>query len=222
MLMSPSRPPVGFDEFLRLHEHAAGAAAGIVDAAFVGGEHLDEKADDALRGVELAAFLALGAGELAEEVLVDAAEDVLRAAGLVAHADRSDEVDELAQAVLVERRAGVFFREDAFQARVVALDRDHGVVDDLANLGLLGAVLEVGPTPGGWNPEDVEAFVFIGIFRIGTGVFAFAGGELRVVFLEGVGDVLEEDEAEDDVLVLRSVHVAAELVRREPELGFEA
>jgi hypothetical protein len=59
-----------------LHEHAAGAAAGIVDAAFVGGEHLDEEADDALRGVELAAFLALGAGELAEEVFVDAAEDV--------------------------------------------------------------------------------------------------------------------------------------------------
>ena len=27
---------MGFDEFLRLHEHAAGAAAGIVDAAFVG------------------------------------------------------------------------------------------------------------------------------------------------------------------------------------------
>jgi hypothetical protein len=28
------------DEFLRLHEHAAGPAAGIVDAAFVGRKHL--------------------------------------------------------------------------------------------------------------------------------------------------------------------------------------
>ena len=50
------RAAVGFDEFLRLHEHAARAAAGIVDAAFVGSEHLDKEADDALRGVELAAF----------------------------------------------------------------------------------------------------------------------------------------------------------------------
>ena len=58
---------VGFDELLRLHEHAARAAAGIVDAAFVGREHLDQQADDALRGVELAAFLALGAGELARK-----------------------------------------------------------------------------------------------------------------------------------------------------------
>src|SRR6266566_2251458 len=49
---------VRFDEFFRLHEHAAGAAAGIVNAAFVWSEHLDEKAHDPLRRVELAAFLA--------------------------------------------------------------------------------------------------------------------------------------------------------------------
>ena len=68
---------VGFDELLRLHEHAAGAAAGIVDAALVRREHLDQQAHDAARRVELAAVLALGAGELGEEVFVDAAEDVL-------------------------------------------------------------------------------------------------------------------------------------------------
>ena len=38
---------VGFDEFLRLHEHAAGAAAGIVNAALVGAKHLDQQAHDA-------------------------------------------------------------------------------------------------------------------------------------------------------------------------------
>ena len=36
---------------------------------------------------------------------------------------------------------------------------------------------------------------------------------------EGVGDVLEEDEAEDDVLVLGGIHVGAELVGGGPE-GF--
>ena len=65
---------VGFDEFFRLDKHAAGAAAGVVDAAFVGREHLDETAHDAGRGVELAAVLALGAGELGEEILVNAAQ----------------------------------------------------------------------------------------------------------------------------------------------------
>lgn len=55
---------MGFDEFFRLHEHAAGAAGGVVDAAIVGGEHLDEAAHDAGWGVELAAVPALaGSGE---------------------------------------------------------------------------------------------------------------------------------------------------------------
>src|SRR5439155_18402476 len=108
---------VSFDEFFRLHEHAAGPAAGIVNAAFVGREHLDEETHNALRSVELAAFLAFGAGELAEEVFVDAAEDVFRAVRLVAHADRADEIDEFAEAVFVERGAGVVFRQNPFYAR---------------------------------------------------------------------------------------------------------
>jgi hypothetical protein len=43
-----------------------------------------------------------------------------------------------------------------------------------------------------------------------------------VVFLEAVGDVFEEDEAEHDVLVFRRVHVVPQLVGGEPELGLEA
>ena len=46
--------------------------------------------------------------------------------------------------------------------------------------------------------------------------------ELGVLRLEGVGDVLEEDQAEDDVLVLGRVHVVAQRVGGRPELGLEA
>ena len=98
---------VDLDELLALDEHAAGAAAGVVDAALVGGEHLDQHADDAAGRVELAALLALGAGELGEEVFVDPAQDVLGAVLLAAQADGGDQVDQFAQAVLVERRPGV-------------------------------------------------------------------------------------------------------------------
>ena len=38
------------------------------------------------------------------------------------------------------------------------------------------------------------------------------GLQLGVLLLEGVGDVLEEDQAEDDVLVLGGVHVGAQHV----------
>ena len=46
------------------------------------------------------------------------------------------------------------------------------------------------------------------------------GLELGVLLLEGVRDVLEEDQAEDDVLVLGRVHVAAQRVGHLPEAGF--
>jgi hypothetical protein len=42
------------------------------------------------------------------------------------------------------------------------------------------------------------------------------------VFFETIGDVLEEDEAENDMLILRRIHVVAELVGGKPELGLEA
>ena len=75
---------VGFDEFFRLHKHAAGAAGGVVDAAFVRGEHLDEAAHNAGRSVKLSAVLALGAGEAGEEILVHTAKQIDGAVGLLA------------------------------------------------------------------------------------------------------------------------------------------
>ncbi len=212
---------VGFDELFRLHEHAAGAAARVVDAAFVGREHGDQAAHHAGRGVELATILALGAGELGKEVFVHATQDVLGAVFAVAQADGADEVDEFAQAVLVEAGAGVLFGQDALEARVVALDGDHGVVHHLADGGLLGAGLQVRPAAFLGHPEDVLGFVLVLVFGVGTRVVTFARDQLGVVFVEGIGDVLEENEAEDDVLVFRSVHVVAQFVGGQPQLGLE-
>jgi len=46
--------------------------------------------------------------------------------------------------------------------------------------------------------------------------------DLLAALLERIGDVLKEDEAEGDVLVLRRVHVPAHLVRRLPQRLLEA
>src|SRR3990167_7894867 len=82
---------VGLDELLAGDEHAARAAAGVVDAALVGGENLDQHADHARGRVELPALLALSARELCEEVLVHAAEDVLGTVGRAPEADVAHE-----------------------------------------------------------------------------------------------------------------------------------
>jgi hypothetical protein len=65
------------DKARRLHEHAAGAAGGVENAAMEGFDDFAEQPDDAARRVELAAALALAHGEGAEEVFVDAAESVV-------------------------------------------------------------------------------------------------------------------------------------------------
>ena len=51
---------VAFHKLFALHEHAAGAAAGVIDAALVGLQHLHQAAHHTARRVELAAVLALG------------------------------------------------------------------------------------------------------------------------------------------------------------------
>ncbi len=100
------------------------------------------------------------------------------------------------------------------------LDGGHGVVDELADGGLAGSGLDVGPAGLGWNPEDVDRAVLVGVFEVGTlRTFSF---ELCVLFLEGVRDVLKEDETKDDVLVLCSVHRAAQGIGHLPKLGFVA
>jgi len=123
---------MGQDEFLGLNEHAAGSAAGIIDSAVKGFEHGDEQADDGWRRVKLAAALSFGAGEATEEIFVNATQDVLGVCG-VGRLDRSDEIDELTEHRLVERRSAVVLRQDALEAFIRGFDSDHGGVDDLSD-----------------------------------------------------------------------------------------
>ena len=164
-----------------------------------------------------------GVGVLGAEVGLNAAQGEVHAGeasrGGVALLAVDADVAELAAVGFDE-----FFRlhEHAFEAGVVALDGDHGVVHDFADGRLFGAGLKVGPATLLGHPEDVFGFVFVGVFGIRPGVVALAGDELGVVLLEGVGDIFEEDVAENDVLILRRIHVVPQLISREPELRLEA
>src|SRR5258708_4950428 len=95
------------DELLAADEHAARAAARVVDAALVRRQHLDQHAHDMRRRIELAALFALGAGELRQEIFVYPTESIARAVGGAAEPDVADQIDQLAEALLVETGAGV-------------------------------------------------------------------------------------------------------------------
>jgi hypothetical protein len=126
----------------------------------------------------------------------------------------------LAEALLVEAGAGVVLGQHVQELRVDPLDRGHRVVDELADRGLRGVGLQVRPARLLRHPEDARGAVLVGVF--GVGALGLLRGELGVLGLERVGDVLEEDQAEDDVLVLGRVHVVAQRVGGGPEFGLEA
>ena len=59
--------------------------------------------------------------------------------------ERADEVDKLAETLLVESSAAVLIGQYALERRVVALDSSHRVVHELADGGLLSLGLQVRP-----------------------------------------------------------------------------
>ena len=132
------------------------------------------------------------------------------------------EVDEFAQAVLVERRAGVVLRQDAFERGLSRSMATMASSTSLPIVGCLALAWRCDQRASLGTQKTFSARYSSGSSGLAPCVVALAGHELGVVFLERVGDVFEEDEAEDDVLVFRRVHVVAQLVGREPELGLEA
>ena len=134
---------MGLDELLAADEHAARAAAGVVDAALVGREHFDQYTHDAGGRVKLAAALAFGAGEAGEKIFIDAALGVLGAVGGMAQGDIADQIDNLSESYLVEAYSPEVSRQHGLEGGVVALDRGHCIVDQRANGRLRGVRLEI-------------------------------------------------------------------------------
>ena len=93
----------------------------------------------------------------------------------------------------------------------------------VAMSGARGLVLEVLPTGLRWHPEDPLGGVLVAVLqqafelRAGDAVGLEFGLELDAPCLEGIGDVLQEEQAEDDVLVLGCVDLAAQGVCRLPK-----
>ena len=210
-------PAVGFDKFLALDEEAACTVARVVHSALVRHQHGDQDFGHALRGVKLPALLAFGAGKLAEKIFIDPPDDVLGTALLVAQADGGNEVNDAAEALFVQVRTGVFLGQHTFERWVVFFHCDHGVIEIFADCGLLGTPLQIRPTRNFVHPENVFGGVFVTVFGVG----AFFLHQRGVFFLESVGDVFEEDEAQDNMLVFGGIQVAAEFIRSRPEGGLE-
>ena len=133
--------------------------------------------------------------------VVDAAQHVAGTGLGVPDLDVADQGDQLAKPPLVNRRPGVVSRQHVLERGVVALKRDHRLIDGQADSRLPRLRPQMRPTGLGRHPEDVLGDVLVPV--LGS-VLAPFGQHRGTAFLEGVGDVLEEDQSEDDVLGVTS------------------
>lgn len=181
------------DEALRLDEEAAGAHRRIIDASLIGLDHFHDEADDGLGREVLAALFPLRQGELAEEILVNVAEDVLRVEVRVLERDGGDEVDEPREVRRIDLELGVVLVEDVLELRVLLLYRLQRVVDELAGGGdlvgrgfpilhrdfrpgrELGGVLQGLPPRQRRNPEDVLLYIIVTLLQLGGDGFLVFG-----------------------------------------------
>ena len=168
--------------------------------------------DDRLGREVLAALFAFGQGELAEEIFVDVAEDVLGVQVGVLERDGGDQVDQAGQVGRVDLELGVGLVQDVLEAGVLPLDGLKGVVDQLADgrhavggrlavadrdLGpdrQLGAVLQRLPPGQGGDPEDVLLHVVVAVLQLGPdrgGVVVGRGivGRVQVVVAGRVAEL---------------------------------
>ena len=96
-------------------------------------------------------------------------------------------------------------------------DPGHRLVDELADGRLLCLGLEMCPAGLGRHPEDVLGAVLVRVLRVGA-LFPFAFEE-GVPLLESIGDVFQEEETENDMLVFGRVHTAPQGVGHAPEFS---
>ena len=116
-----------------------------------------------------------------------------------------DQVDELADTADVEAKPGVRLWNHAAEAGIVDLDEVHRKINQLADLWLLGPLIEVLPAGFRCHPEHALSSVFVGGLEELRGRVAGdpVGGELIAQDRPALVDsVLDEDRAKDHVLVL--------------------
>ena len=192
-----------------LEEQRAGTAGGIVDGLVLTGvgadaDHLRHDARDLRRGVELSLALAALGREMAHQIFVGIAQEVVAFGTVGAEVEAVEDRHQLGEPVL------------HFLARAeLALVIEVGLVDDALEI--------VGLREEADDLVDLVADLLVALELHHVGKAAGGGYFDQRAGLAGVlvRYVFREQQREDVVLVLRGVHAAAEFVAALPEGGVE-
>ena len=206
-----------FYKLCTLHEHASRSAAGVIYAAIVRLQHFDQCANHAGGSIEFTSQLAFLFGKLGKAVFICSAEDIA-AAACVNHLNVGEQVNHITQTALVQFGTSEVLGEDILQSLVFFFDRSHCIVDHGADFGSVRLGSNDAPAGSFGYEENAFGNVLIHIFLKTVAFFH----ELLVLFVEAIGNVLEENQSQNDGFIFGCVDVAAQHTRCVPYLFFKA
>ncbi len=218
------------DVLVREDQHASRTRAGVVDPhPLLRIGQADHHPHHGAGGVELASLLARRVGELPDQILVGGPQEVGKLEVLVAQAVAVEVVDELAQALvgdfaLADRPVEVDVVQHPFQPAVLLFEGAQRLVESVAD-GVVQLVADESPASPGRHEKGVGVELR-GVGPLASLLPAAAFGELLFkdplpARLELVRAALQKEHAEDELLELRGVHLAAQDVRCAEEVTFQ-
>ena len=116
----------------------------------------------------IARLFCLRLGKLTQEIFIHPTQNILAFVFFVPQADRADKINQLAEAMLVQSRAGIIFRQNSAKRGVVFFNSIHGIVNDFADSRLFGVLLQILPAGNFGNIKNIFSAIFVCILRVGT------------------------------------------------------
>ena len=211
----PAPPAMGLKKFRALDEHAAAAAAWVINAAVLEGlQDFNQRPHDAARGIEFTAALAFLRGKLSDAVFIGPPQKILIVFRAFHVQIVGEQVHDLAQHFFVQVRAGIDLGKHALQRLVLILDGTHGVIQHFTDLRGVGVLRNILPAGGLRHKEDVVLHVGVGIVLKAV---TFCD-QLFIALFKGGGDVAQENQTDNDLPILRSRNRPPQNARRVPKL----
>jgi len=208
---------VVFDEFCRLDEHAAGAAARVINAPIKRLQNFNKGSHNTGGSIELTGKFAFLFGKLGEAIFVCTTENVL-AVSMLDHLNVREKVNHFAKTPLVQLRTGKILRKNILEAFVLFLDAEHCSINHRANFRSVSGSRNRAPSCICRDKEDVFGGVFVMVFFKSVTFF----NQLLILRLEAIRNVFQENQSENDGLVFGCVDVSAQDASRVPDLFFKA
>ena len=204
-------------KFCGLHEHAAGSAAGIIYAALIWFQHLNQGTYYAGRRKEFSAALAFLLSKHRKTILISTAQDIFLTA-VLDHLNICEKIHDIAEPALIQFRTGKVLRQYILQTFVFFLDGTHGVINHSSDFRRMGFRCNFTPSRPSRYKEDTFRSILINILFKSI---AFLD-KLLVLVIKPIRYIFQENQSQNNILIFRCIHVAAKHAGCIPYLFFKA